>query len=449
MTSKPSSVATFPEPRPGWRIAVQALGSHSASHSRIISGSLVMLVGYGVVSVVNFGYNVVVARLLGPADFGHAAAIVTMLMLFSAITLAYQLVCAKYVAKVQTAEERSAVYRWLMRRAWVVGAGLGLVVVLTSGPLTAYLRLPSPWLLILLALGSAFYVPLGVRRGGMQGTCAFGRLATNTMIEAMVKLFGAWLLIDLGYGVEGAVAAISSSVILAYFVPLTQEQLKRPGAASLTASLAEGMQAIVFFVGQVIIGNIGILLVKHFFPPDPAGVYAGIALVGRILYFASWSVVMAMFPISAGAQPAIPESDGPAPENHTVLIIPLVIVLSLSVVFILGMAYFPDFVLQAIFGSLFQQTGHSITHLMGLYAAATGIYALAAVLMAYEMSRRVANTSWLQLVFSLLVTAGIALFHDTLREVVVVQLVLMVFLLIGVSVPFFRSSRQTPMQEAA
>lgn len=440
MTTKPSSVVTFPEPRPVWRLAVESLRSDQRSHSRILSGSLVMLLGYGIVSTLNFGYNVVVARLLGPAAFGNAAAMVTLLMLFSAITLAYQLVCAKFVAKNQSPEARSAVYRWLLRRAWVVGAGLGLALSLTSGIVDDYLRLPSPWLLVLLGVGVAFYVPLGVRRGGMQGTCAFGRLTANFMIEALVRFLGAVALIELGLGVTGAVAAISASVILAYFFPFTQRQLKVPVQGTMPASFREGMQAIVFFVGQVVINNIDILLVKHYFAPEPAGVYAAIALVGRILYFASWSVVSAMFPISAGTEPK--------EENPSVLVVPLLFVLAMAVVFIFALAYFPDIVLQGIFGDLFQKTGHSVTSLMGLYAAATGTYALSVVLMAYEMSRRVANTGWLQLVFSGLVAIGIAIFHATLRQVVIVQLVLMVFLLMAVSIPFFQS-REPHMQEAA
>lgn len=439
MTSKPSTLA-FPPAREGWRIAMDSLRSGDRSHRHLISGSLTMLIGYGVVSLVNFGYNVVVARLLGPAAFGHAAAMVTMLMLFSAITLAYQLVCAKFVAKNETAAARSAVYRWLLRRAWLVGAGLGMVIILTSDIVDRYLRVPSPWLLIILGVGAAFYVPLGVRRGGMQGTCAFGRLAANFLIEALVRFLGALVLIEAGFGIYGAVAAITASVVLAYFLPITQPELRVRGESGMPASFREGMQAIVFFVGQVIINNIDILLVKHFFAPEQAGVYAAIALVGRILYFASWSVVSAMFPISAGAKPK--------EEDPSVLIVPLLFVLSMAVVFIVALAYFPDFVLQAIFGSLFQQTGHSATHLMGLYAAATGTYALSVVLMAYEMSRRVANTGWLQLVFSVLVAAGIIIFHRTLRQVVIVQLVLMVFLLIAVSLPFFRS-REISVQEAA
>jgi hypothetical protein len=51
------------------------------------------------------------------------------------------------------------------------------------------------------------------------------------------------------------------------------------------------------------------------------------------------------------------------------------------------------------------------------------------------MAYKIANTSWVQLAFSGAVIAGICLFHESLREVILVQLVLMVALLGVVAVP--------------
>jgi len=225
------------------------------------------------------------------------------------------------------------------------------------------------------------------------------------------------------------VAAISLSVVLAYFFPAVPQELKVHATRELPASFGEGMQAIVFFTGQVVINNVDILLVKHFFSSDQAGIYAAIALVGRVIYLSSWSVVSAMFPVSAGAKPK--------DENNSVLVVPLVIVLMITLVVILGLAMFPEPVLRAVFGSGFQISG-GMDGLLSLYAAATGCYSLGVVLMAYEMSRKIANTGWMQLAISGAIFVGIYLFHNTLREVVVVQLVLMV-----VSLPFFRTARNS------
>jgi O-antigen/teichoic acid export membrane protein len=423
--------------RTGWRGTVDTL-RQERSHSRLLSGSLIMLVGSTAVSGVNFAYNVAIARMLGPAAFGHTSAAVTLLMLASALTLSFQLVCAKFVARNQTPGGKAAVYHYLRRRSWLVGALLGTGLIVLSTPVSWYLRLPTPWIVILLALGLMVYVPLGVKRGAFQGTCSFGLLTANFILEVVVKFVGAVILVKMGFGVLGAVGAITASLVLAYFLPLAPRDLALPEESRISASFREGMQAIVFFIGQVLINNIDILLVKHFFRPEDAGLYAAVALVGRVLYFASWSVVSVMYPISAGAKPQ--------EAGYTSLVVPLALVTLIDVAFILLLNFLPGLVIRIVFGTGYTQ----IAPLLSLYAATTGAYALSVVLMAYEMSRRIANTGWLQLAFSGAVIVGIYGFHSSLREVVVVQLVLMVFLLIAVSMPFFRKrTARVALQEAA
>jgi hypothetical protein len=75
---------------------------------------------------------------------------------------------------------------------------------------------------------------------------------------------------------------------------------------------------------------------------------------------------------------------------------------------------------------------------------------MSVVLIAYEMSRRIANTGWLQLVISGLTVVGIALFHDSLKDVIVVQIVTMTILLVLVSMPFLRGvARKSRLKEVA
>ena len=428
--SQPESVVTYPE-RAGWLGNVAIRLRQSKPHAVVLSGSIIMLLSTLLVSGLNFGFNVAMARMLGPAKFSHVTAAVTMLMLASAITLAFQLVCAKFVARNETAGAKAGVYRTLLGRAWMVSLIVGAALVLTQKTVAGYLNLPDPWILGVLALGISAYVPLGVRRGAMQGACSFKKLSTNFIIESVTKFLIAVVLVAMGHEVLGAVGAISASVIAAYLIPSLSAEFKaRSEPATQPASFGEGMQAIVFFVGQVIINNIDILLVKHFFAPELAGLYAAVALVGRVLYFAAWSVVSAMFPVTAAAKPR--------EEDPNVVLLPLLFVLAIAIVFILAVSFFPDLIMSAIFGASFTDAGPLLT----LYAAATGLYALSVVLMAYEMSRRIANTGWLQLIFSGILVVAIGLFHANLRQVIVVQVVLMAVLLLLVSFPFFRRYKQ-------
>src|ERR1700728_395094 len=270
--------------------------------SQLLGGSLTLLAGSGLVGVTNLLYNVVTARLLGPTGFAHATAVYTILMLLSCITLAFQVVCAKYVAKGATAEDRTDIFASLHQRSWIAGIGIGLLLFLFGRPVTTFLNLPDPALISLLALGTAFYIPLGVRRGYIQGIHAFRALAINFMLEGVARLGGAYLLIKIGLGVKGAVLASVVAVGASYFLAKPSPGLESLRTSAISISAGEGLQAIVFFSGQVVINNFDIVLVKHFFAPEKAGIYAAVSLVGRLVNMCAWSVVNTMFPVSATAR---------------------------------------------------------------------------------------------------------------------------------------------------
>jgi len=413
--------------------------------SVVLSGSLVLLTGSALVSVLNFGFNVVMARLLGPSLFSQAAAIVTMLMLLSCISLSFQMVCAKFVARNESPSAKTIVFRSMSRKAWQWGLVVALVLTLAQKPITAYLRMPNSWVIAILAIGMAFYNQLGVKRGNMQGWCEFPSLSWNYVFEAASKLAIAVLLVELGYGVFGVVGALSASIIAAVLLPGPRKHVghkpaseERLGNECIPASFGEGIQAIVFFVGQVIINNVDIILVKHFFDSEEAGLYAAIALVGRLLYFASWQVVSAMFPVSAAA------GEKEHRKAH-VLGVPLFIVGAMCAGFILILSVFPGFVMHVVFGEGF----HAADSLLSLYAISTALYALAMVLITYEMSRKIANTGWLQLLFSGAIVLAIYMFHSDLRQVIYVQILLKVVMLLVVSLPFLRSVSLFTRKEVA
>src|SRR5205085_12527164 len=87
--------------------------------------------------------------------------------------------------------------------------------------------------------------------------------------------------------------------------------------------------------------------------------------------------------------------------------------------------------------------------LLASYSAMTAVYSVAVVLLTYEMSRRIANATWIQLAFSGLLPIGIMLFHETLQQVIMVQLLLMLGLLLAVSLPFWPEIVSTSSESLA
>jgi O-antigen/teichoic acid export membrane protein len=402
--------------------------------ARIVSGSIVLLSGSGLATAINLAYNVAIARFLGPTGYGHATVVYTLLTLVSAVTLSFQIISAKVVAQQISPETRAAAYRGFHRSAWSCGILVALILLFFQDTIADYLNLPGPVLVALLAIGAAFYVPLGSRRGYVQGTYGFSGLAFNLVLEGAVRLGGSFLSVLLGFGVQGVIAANAAAIAVAYFAIAPRLAGRVPNPLRLSYAIRETSQALVFFSGQVLINNCDIVLVKHFFPPNSAGLYAAAAMVGRVIYAFSSAVVNTMFPLVAGTRDE-------ERKDLKVIATSLLLVLGVGSALSLGLYLAPAGIWTAFFGSGFEIVGkHNLAYLLAFYAITTVVYSLSVVIITFEMSYKIANTSYVQLAFSALLISAICRFHSSLSQVIQVQFVLMIVLFVFVAFPFLVNS---------
>lgn len=411
--------------------------------SRIVSGSVVLLSGTTLAALLNFAYNLAIARFLGPGGFGHATVVYTLLTLVSAATLAFQIIAAKVVVQQNSLEARSAAYRALHKLSWVCGLIIAVLLIAFQTSLNNYLNLPSPVLIDLLAVGAAFYVPLGTRRGYIQGEFGFRGLATNLVFEGAVRLGGSLIMVLLGTGVTGVIAANAVAMAASWMAIRPKLSGHAASPVHFGGVFRELTQAMVFFAGQQLINNYSIVLVKHYFFATEAGLYAAVAMVGRVIFTLAQAVVNSMFPVVAG-------TSAEERKNHSVLAISLLMVLGIGSVLSLALRVMPSHVWTLFFGARFVVTGHySLSYLFALFGFATVIYSLSVVIITYEMSYKIANTSWVQLAFSGVLIAAICRFHASLQQVILVQLVLLMVLLVLVGVPFLNDALRNAESFAA
>jgi O-antigen/teichoic acid export membrane protein len=424
-----------------WSCKSVAIGlTHKSKtlEARIVSGSVILLTGSGLTTAINLAYNILVARFLGPKGFGQATVVYTLLTLLSGVTLSFQIVSTKVVAQQSTLEGKAAAYRGFHRSAWACGLAVALVLLFFQQPIANYLNLPDSTLVAILAIGAAFYVPLGSRRGYIQGTYGFRRLAINLVLEGAVRLGGSFFLILSGFGVRGVIEANAAAVAVAYFAIAPKLAARIPNPLSLSYALRETTQALIFFSGQVLINNCDIVLVKHFFASREAGLYAAVAMVGRVIFAFSSAVVNSTFPLVAGTRHE-------ERKDLRVIATSLLLVFGSGSVLALGLCITPASIWSSLFGSEFAMTGgYSLPHLLALYAFSTVVYSLSVVIITFEMSFKISITSWVQLIFSGVVIGGICLFHSSLHQVIIVQLVLMAVLFVFVAIPFLIDSLTDP-----
>lgn len=401
----------------------------------VVRGSAILLMSTGLVAATNLFYNILIARMLGASGFGHASALYTLLMVVTAVTLSFQIVTSKFIARNSDAIMRAEIYSTLLRRAWLVGFSVAISIVIFSAYLESYLNLPSQRDLVLLALAAGIYIPLGVQRGRMQGGYNFAGLAINVVAEVAVKVMAAVLLLRLGMGVTGVMVAVLLSIVAAYFVGQPGAEYRGHSGRVKIAPFGEGMQAVLYFIGQVVLSNLDILLVKHFFSAVEAGVYAAVALVGRVVFMLSWSVVSSMFPVSA--------SHAQKDTGHSVLRTALFLVGSVTSLFVIAVALAPQRLWTMLLGQQFLAGEIApFSSLVTEYAVMTGIYCIAVVVMMYEISRRIGTAAWVQLVASIALAGTIWFYHHSLSQVILVQVVVMTVLLACVSIPLLRERKE-------
>lgn len=406
-----------------------------------LTGGALLLVSSTVVNAGNYMYNLIMGRWLGPEAFADVSLIVTLFLVITFVTVALQTTTAKFAAVYIAAERpeaNAALRRWLGRGAWLGGL-VTLVVFVVGAPLwQRFFHTSSAWPFVIFAFGIPFYFVLGVERGMLQGQTHFGLLSVSYQVEMWARLGLGVGLVALGWSVLGAVGGLTLSLVVTWLVlrqrtnwrleDLTQAAKElvsrrqmswRREAVSLPGDdrrmiIRFAVPVVAALVGQILITNSDVLIVKHFFSPGEAGLYAALALIGRIVFFATWSVVMVLFPIVA-------QRHHQGVAHRYLLYAGLGIVLAISAP-IVGAAFFvPELVVSLLFGAQYA----SIAPLLGFYALAVTCYALSNVVISYRLSLGNAGGSLLALAAGLIQVLALSMLHRDLSQVVFVLISVM------------------------
>lgn len=392
-----------------------------ASGNRFLTGSAFLLVSTTIVNLGNYLYNLIMGRWLGPAAFADVSLLVTLFLVVTLVTGTFQTVAARFAAIFQARGDlvsQSGLRRWGVRLAWIAGVVVLAVMAFGAPFWQSFFHTASPWPFVILGVGVPIYFAQGVDRGVLQGQLRFIWLAMSYQAEMWVRLIAGVALVWIGLGVNGAIAALTISFVATWLVAM---QVRRTLPRGAVYQPDQRHDAIVYagpvaiaLLSQIAINNSDVLLVKHYYIPAEAGLYAALALIGRIVFFATWSVVTVLLPsVAQRHEQGLP--------HRNLLWLSLGLVAAASVVVVAGAYFAGELVVNLLFGPEYL----AIAPLLWLYALATTLFALANVFITYQLSLGKRVGSWLALAAGIVQIVGIILFHATLTQVVVVQVFVM------------------------
>ena len=344
--------------------------------------SFIMLVASLLAGFFNYLYQLSMGRLLPPEDYGTLISLLSLLYIFSMISVTINTSAAKFSSVYKVRGEYGRIKVMLFK----VSGGLSLLVLL----LVAILLILSPYIaafldvdqflvfVLILAIPPLLILP--VPQGILRGLQRFVVLGTTNVSRAVVKFLVGVSCVIAGFGVLGgligAVVAPVFGLILAFvflrdIIPLDSSS----DSIELRDILRYSGFAFVALFCYNTMWNVDVVLVKHYFTPLEAGIYSAVSILGRIILFAPIGISQVVLPKASDRYEA-------GKKHFQILLKGLVMTSLIAGGIVLAYLLFPEEIVMTIFGVRY---AGAIPYLWK-YGLVTFFFALTGLLINYSLS---------------------------------------------------------------
>jgi len=408
------------------------------AHKQLLKDGTLLFASTLIVNAGNYFINLLFGRWLGPEEFSEVSLLVTLILMLSFLALGFQLTAGKFFAE-YSSEENSKVIPAFVNWLHKLSLGTGIIIGLLLGGFSyiwrVFFNIHSIYPFIILAAGIPFYLVMSVNRGLLQGKTRYRMLAVTYQVEMWSRFIFSVGLVMLGLGVNGVALGLTMSLIVTFIVSHRNNKptSTHPYFPKKTA-LDFLFMVIVYECSQILISNSDTILVKHYFEPGNAGLYAALALIGRIVFFGTWTVVTLLFPTVIKL-----EKEG---KDHSAYFWGgLAVVAIIASGIVIGCYLFPVLIVTSLFGKAYLQ----ISPLLWQYAVATSLFACANVFVYYHLSLNRRAPVWMTVISGILQIILIILLHADFTQIILVQVVLMGILLLAMCLYHFTHSTPKKM----
>ncbi len=400
----------------------------------LFSGSAIMVGGTMMANVINYVYHLVMGRNLGPVDYGVLASIYSILYLVGIIPTSASMAIVKFVSSAEHQEVYS-IFHAIRKFVFKLSIFLSILVFFLSPLISDFLKIQNPLSIMLISPILFLTLTTLVNQSTSQGLLKFTGTVIPTLISSLIKLFLGLLLVFLGWSVVGATFAIVVGLGLAFvyshlFIKriLPKTKIKKYDLKKFFKySIPVLLQALAF----TSLFSTDVLLVKHFFDPFQAGIYAALSTLGKIIYFATSPVVATMFPIVSKRQ-----NTG---ENYRkVFWLTMLAVFGISSIVTLLYWLFPGVAINLLYGSEYLLAKGYLAW-MGLFML---FFALTHLLINYSLSLGKVKVVAIPLVGAFLQIILIWFLHNDILTVIKISLIITIVMFLSVGVYLKYNSKQ-------
>lgn len=299
--------------------------------NQLIGGSLILLVTFNIFNLLNFIFQLSMARMLSLSDYGILAALFSIIYILAVFTESIQTIVTKYA----TIENDSGKLKNLFKRSLKKSVKFAIICFAGYAILSIFLSYVLKINYSLLALNglmiiTAFLIPIG--RGILQGKKKFSSLGFVMVAEGIAKVILAIGFVWIGWRVYGAIAGTILSVVIAFlicFMPLKEILKSKEKNIQIDNVYSYSKPVFLVMLAVLLFYSIDVIIAKIVFSPEQAGAYAIASILAKTIFFGTQPISKAMFPLVAEQK----KKDNSKKVLHSAVYILLACIISALIVF--------------------------------------------------------------------------------------------------------------------
>jgi len=410
------------------------------SDQLLTSSTIVLVAGLGG-GFLNYLFHLLVGRLLTPAEYGVLTSLLSLHYIFSVPGSVLGTTATKFASKYKAQGDFEAVTAalvWTSKVVAFLGATLFIGAFLFRAQLANFLKISNS-LLPVLFFGYIALSFLGAApQGFLRGLLRFKAFSFVSFFGTLLKLLLGVGIVLLGFGVWGVTwgLIISCLVTTATSLALLKKNLRFPFRQGIFVRLdllRYALPTVIFLLTLNSFYNSDVVLVKHVFSPEEAGIYSSLVTLGRMIFFALSSVATVMFPMASESY----ENGG---DPFKVLKGSLILVTLGALLGVIVYVLFPQLLVSTLFGARYSP---AIPYL-GIFALFMGLYSVVNLISRFFLSIGHFRVAVFLVIFAGLQIALLYLSHKTLLQVIYINIGTMLGILIAFGIYYFWLNRNLP-----
>lgn len=413
-----------------------------AIRNPLLSGSAIVFIGSLFANLLNFFFNLFMSRNLSLENYGVLASLISVMSLFgfsaAAIVPTAVRFAGSYFAKGDLPMVRGFFFK-ISKTLFFTGFSIFIFFILFRNTIGHFFKINDEFLILLVGLNIFIGFISVVNQALLQAKLDFAFLSIITFIGTFSKFLFGVVLVYAGFAVSGAIWAFFVAGVLPYLIGfirlpfLFNVELKKT-PVSFSTLLGYGGPAMLALLGLTSFISTDIILVKHFFAPQEAGIYATLSLVGRVIFFFSAPVGTVMFPL-------IVQKHAKKESYKIIFKLSLFLVFIASALLTLFYFLFPEFTLY-----LFSNKNESVSAapLVGLFGIYITVYSLLTIITNFYLSIKETRVFFPILIGALLQATLIWFYHKSFLEVISISLTITILLLISLLLYYLKHYEHKP-----